>query len=137
MPSPLVARSHLRVGSRPTRVGGHVRSTIFGHLETSLHDYLSGVVERSRTADEHAAAAIARFELPRIAEALRAVLNEHEPDERGRCPTCRTRRFGRAPAPCRAYLTAHLCLLVTEDDPRPADIFDIGADLRAHLPAPG
>jgi hypothetical protein len=112
-------------------------NTIFGHLQASLHDYLAGVITRSRTQNGPALADLARFELPRIAEALQAVLNEHEPDERGRCPTCRTRRFGRAPAPCRAYLTAHLCLLVTEDDPRPIDFFDIGADLGTHFPAPG
>jgi hypothetical protein len=112
-------------------------SSIFGHLETSLHDYLAGVIERARTSDESAAADLARIELPRIATALQQVLQEHEPDDRGRCPTCRTRRFGRAPAPCRAYLTAHLCLLVTEDDPRPPDLLGFGADFEHHLSAPG
>jgi hypothetical protein len=111
--------------------------TIFGHLESSLHDYLSGVVERAQNADDRTTATMTRLELPRIATALQQVLEEHEPDDRGRCPTCRTRRFGRAPAPCRAYLTAHLCLLMTEGDPRPPDLLDIGADLRDQLGAPG
>jgi hypothetical protein len=91
-------------------------SPIFGQLETSLADYLTDITYRAQFGDERAAAAIARFELPRLVAALRAVLDEHSPDEHGRCPSCRTRRFGRAPSPCRAYLTAHLCLIVTEEE---------------------
>jgi hypothetical protein len=85
-------------------------------LETSLADYLADVTHRARFGDEPAAVTVARFELPRLVVALKAVLDEHSPDERGRCPRCRTRRFGRTPAPCRAYLTAHLCLVVTEEE---------------------
>ncbi|WP_326473721.1 hypothetical protein [Actinophytocola sp.] len=107
--------------------------SIFGHLRISLHEYLDGVIERSQHAEGAAAADLVRLELPRIVDALRAVLDEHEPDERGRCRTCRPRRFGRAPAPCRAYLTAHLRLLVTEDDPRPPDLLDFAAQLRDQL----
>lgn len=91
-------------------------SPIFGQLETSLADYLTDITYRAQFGDERAASTIARFELPRLVAALRAVLDEHAPDEYGRCPRCRTRRFGRAPSPCRAYLTAHLCLVVTEEE---------------------
>jgi len=91
-------------------------SPIFGQLERSLADYLTDITYRAQFGDEHSAATVARFELPRLVEALKAVLDEHSPDEHGRCPSCRTRRFGRAPAPCRAYLTAHLCLVVTEEE---------------------
>jgi hypothetical protein len=108
-------------------------SSIFSHLQTSLHGYLAGVIERAQTSDDPAAATLARLELPRIAAALQQVLEEHEPDRHGRCPTCRTRRLGRSPAPCRAYLTAHLGLLLAEDDPHPPDILDIGATLHHHL----
>jgi hypothetical protein len=99
-------------------------SPVFGQLESSLTDYLADLTHRGRYGDEHAVAAVARFELPRLVEALKAVLDEHSPDEFGRCANCRTSRFGRAPAPCRAYLTAHLCLVVTEEEtpeelPRP------------------
>lgn len=112
-------------------------SSIFGHLEASLHDYLADVIKRAQTGDESAALSLGRVELPRIAAALRAVLAEHEPDEQGRCRTCRTRRLGRAAAPCRAYLTAHLCLLVSEED-QPGDTVLINAALlRHHLGAPG
>jgi hypothetical protein len=93
-----------------------VSSPIFGQLETSLAAYLAEVTQRARIGDERTAATVARLELPRVIEALKAVLDEHEPDENGRCTACRTSRFGRAPAPCRAYLTAHLCLVVTEDE---------------------
>jgi hypothetical protein len=102
-----------------------------------MHDYLADIGQRAQTGDDLAAINLTRFELPRITAALRAVLGEHEPDENGRCRTCRTRRFGRAAAPCRAYLTAHLCLLVTEDD-QPGDSIQINATLlRHHLSAPG
>lgn len=91
-------------------------SPIFGQLETSLAEYLTDIAYRAQFGDERAVATVARFELPRLVEALKAVLDEHSPDEHGRCKSCRTRRFGRAPAPCRAYLTAHLCLVVTEEE---------------------
>jgi hypothetical protein len=93
-----------------------VNNTIFGHLESSLNGYLVELTRRGESADTTTALRIANHELPRVVAALRAVLDEHRPDDRGRCPTCRRRLFGRAPAPCRAYLAAHLCLLVTEDD---------------------
>jgi hypothetical protein len=118
-------------------MGSPVYSSIFGHLQTSLHHYLDGVIERSQHADDEAARNLTRLELPRLAAALRAVLAEHEPDDRGRCRACRTRWLGRAPAPCRAHLTAHLCLLVTEDDPRPPDLLDVAAELRDQLGTPG
>ena len=43
-----------------------------------------------------------------------------------------------AAAPCRAYLTAHLCLLVNEDDQSPEGRVPVTADdLRHHLGASG
>jgi hypothetical protein len=93
-----------------------VNKSIFGHLECSLNTYLADLTRRGENADPALATRIAHSELPRVIAALQAVLDEHRPDDQGRCPTCRRRLFGRAPAPCRAYLAAHLCLLVTEDD---------------------
>jgi hypothetical protein len=98
-------------------MGVTVSSPIFGHLETSLAGYLSDVVHRAEFGDERTAAAVARTELPRLVEALKAALDEHDPDQFGRCPTCRHGRFGRTPAPCRAYLSAHLCLVATDEEP--------------------
>jgi hypothetical protein len=94
-----------------------VNNSIFGHLESSLNGYLVELTRRGESADTATALRIANHELPRVVAALQAVLDEHRPDDQGRCPTCRRRLFGRAPAPCRAYLAAHLCLLVTEDEP--------------------
>ncbi|MFC5289130.1 hypothetical protein ACFPM7_18935 [Actinokineospora guangxiensis] len=88
-----------------------MRESLFGHLEASLHGYLGELTRRAPSG----APDLATVELPRVVAALRALLDDHRPDPDGRCPTCRTRLFTRAPAPCRAYLTAHLCLLVTED----------------------
>jgi hypothetical protein len=97
--------------------GVTVSSPIFGQLEASLAGYLADVVHRAEYGDDRTAATVARCELPRLVEALRAVLDEHEPDQFGRCPSCRHGRFGRTPAPCRAYLSAHLCLVATEEEP--------------------
>jgi hypothetical protein len=88
-----------------------MNSSVFGHLEASLNDYFNEVVRKSADADESTAMHIARVELPRIVSARQAALENHRPDEYGRCATCRTRRFGRASVPCRSYLTAHLVLL--------------------------
>lgn len=96
--------------------GATVNGSVFCEMEAALHGYLVDVRESALTEDDQTLARMARFELPRLATALKAVLDEHQPDERGRCPTCRTTRFGRAPTPCRAYLTAQLCLMITADD---------------------
>ncbi|WP_018681076.1 hypothetical protein [Actinokineospora enzanensis] len=90
-------------------------ASIFGHMESSLRGYLADLGRRAEVDTEDAAAHLARTELPRVVAALRALLDDHRPDTNGRCPSCRTRLLTKAPAPCRAYLTAHLCLLVTED----------------------
>jgi hypothetical protein len=105
-----------------------VSSPIFGQLEASLAGYLADIVHRAEFGDEHTAADVARSELPRVVEALKAVLDEHAPDQFGRCPSCRQGRFGRTPAPCRAYLSAHLCLVVAEDEPPP--ITEVTAPMR-------
>jgi hypothetical protein len=94
-----------------------VASSLFGQLDRSLHDHLGDLVRMARGADDHTAIDLARTELPKMVSALRALLGEHQPDTHGRCSTCRRRRFRRRlPAPCRAYLAAHLCLLIAEDD---------------------
>ena len=120
-----------------------MRSPVFGQLETSLAEYLADITRRARHGDDPAAAQVARHELPRLVEALVAVLDEHAPDEYGRCPSCRASRFGRTPAPCRAYLSAHLCLVATDDDPGPVEVTApmrrpvVLADARGLMRAPG
>lgn len=91
-------------------------SSLFGQLDRSLHDHLGDLVAQAERGDDLTALDLARTELPKMVTALRALLNEHSPDEHGRCPTCRSRRFSRRlPSPCRAYLTAHLCLMIAQD----------------------
>lgn len=91
-------------------------SSLFGQLDRSLHDRLGELVVKAERGDDDTALDLARVELPKMVTALRALLDEHRPDERGRCATCRTRRFSRKrPAPCRAYLAAHLCLVIADD----------------------
>ncbi|OLR94262.1 hypothetical protein [Actinokineospora bangkokensis] len=89
-------------------------STAFGQMESSLRGYLAELSTRAATGS--GLRDLARLELPRVVSALRALLAEHHPDADGRCPTCRTRLFSRAPAPCRALLTTHLCLLALEEE---------------------
>ena len=54
-------------------------SPIFGQLETSLADYLTDITYRAQFGDERAVSTVARFELPRLVAALKAVLDEHSP----------------------------------------------------------
>jgi hypothetical protein len=92
-------------------------SSLFGQLDRSLHDHLGFLVSRARRGDDDTARHLGRVELPKIVAALKALLDEHQPDERGRCVTCRRGRLRRKlPSPCRAYLSAHLYLLITEDN---------------------
>jgi hypothetical protein len=99
-----------------------VRSPIFDQLESALAEYLADVSGRARHHDDRTVAALARTELPKLVEAVRAVLAEHSPDQFGRCVHCRRGRWGRTPRPCRAYLSAHLCLITGEDDPTPTEV---------------
>ncbi|WP_037365093.1 hypothetical protein [Amycolatopsis orientalis] len=66
-------------------------------------DMLSDLAER---ADAPSLVSVARSELPRLAEGWRAMLQAHEPDERGDCPTCST-RWHRCKAPCSVWQVAH------------------------------
>ncbi|MCS7478248.1 hypothetical protein ACFFQW_10695 [Umezawaea endophytica] len=87
--------------------------TVFSQLDKSLHEHLATVAQMAARGDDQTVAELARAELPRIVAAIKALLDEHQPDEHGRCPTCRTRWWSRRrPAPCRAYLSAQLCLTV-------------------------
>jgi len=57
-------------------------------------------------ADAQSLVSVARSELPRLTEGWRAMLEKHEPDERGDCPTCST-RWHRCKAPCSVWQVAH------------------------------
>ncbi|QFZ22500.1 hypothetical protein [Saccharothrix syringae] len=99
--------------------------TVFSQLDKSLREHLATLVHLASTGDDETAADLARSEMPRVVAAVKALLDEHTPDEHGRCRTCRTRWWSRRlPAPCRAYLTTQLCLTTFDDDP---------TDTRTHL----
>jgi hypothetical protein len=89
-----------------------VSVTVFSQLDRSLHEHLATLVRLASTGDDETAVGLARSELPRVVAAVKALLDEHTPDDHGRCPTCRTRRWSRRrPSPCRAYIGAQLCLM--------------------------
>jgi hypothetical protein len=102
--------------------------TVFSQLDKSLNEHLSTLVRLADHADDQAAAELARAELPRVVAVVKALLDEHRPDEHGRCPTCRTRWWSRrSPSPCRAYLGAQLCLTVVgQDDGRHRHLRSVG-----------
>lgn len=84
-------------------------------LSQDLDHYLGIVLGVTRRADDDTVAELARAELPQLVQTIRALLEQHRPDNRRRCPTCHGRRwlFWRRPnMPCRAYLAAHRRLVV-------------------------
>src|ERR1700742_489287 len=72
MARPQVERSHVIPAVIAFLTGVTVSSPIFGQLEKSLAGYLADVVHRAEYGDDRTAAAVARCELPRLGEALRA-----------------------------------------------------------------
>jgi hypothetical protein len=100
-------------------------SSLFGELDRSLHERLGDLIRQAENGDDTTNRRLAMVEVPRMVIALHALLDEHHPDDDGRCLTCRRGRFGRRPpGPCRAYLAAHLCLSITQDDASHADVIE-------------
>ena len=83
-------------------------------LQTSVRERLEDLARAAGHGDDDYAAELARSEIPVLVQALRSLLDAHQPDARGRCPVCRERRFSvrrRGPRlPCRAYLAVQLQL---------------------------
>ncbi|SMD12594.1 hypothetical protein [Lentzea albidocapillata] len=87
--------------------------TVFSQLDNSLHSHLATLTDLAERGDDQTALVLARVELPRVVAVVKALLDEHQPDEHGRCATCKRGWFSRRmPAPCRAYLSAQLILTV-------------------------
>jgi len=82
-------------------------------LSDELDKQLSVLTGFMANTDDAAVAVVARGEIPHLVDAVRALLEEHQLDEKGRCRVCRVRwrlPGRRVTTPCRAYLAAHLCL---------------------------
>ncbi|ONI87413.1 hypothetical protein ALI22I_23235 [Saccharothrix sp. ALI-22-I] len=90
-------------------------------LEQSLRADLAAVARMVDVGSDDAVAAVARSEMPRLLRALHALLDAHQPDANGRCPTCRDRRFWRLHywrrpnVPCRAFLAARLAWTASDE----------------------
>jgi hypothetical protein len=85
-----------------------LREAVYERLE-----YLNRLVGE---ADLRSRAALADTEIARMSAAWRALLGEHEPDERGRCPQCSAWRRPRA-FPCSVWTIAHHYLITADTVP--------------------
>jgi hypothetical protein len=88
-------------------------------LTSTLHDAVLGrldYLERLAVeGDRRSRAALAETEIPRLTVAWRAVLAEHGPDERTRCPRC-SGWFRARPHPCSVWTTAYHYLIGAVSD---------------------
>jgi hypothetical protein len=90
---------------------------LYREVDSAVRARLAELAEVTRFADDAALAAVARVELPKLADTVSQLLAAHHPDDSGRCRTCKHPWYRRgAAAPCRAYLSAYLRLLAATDD---------------------
>ncbi|WP_329069940.1 hypothetical protein [Amycolatopsis sp. NBC_01480] len=75
-------------------------------LRNAVWERLDMLSDLATRADAQSLVSVARSELPRLTEAWRSMLQAHDPDERGDCPTCST-RWHRCKAPCSVWQVAH------------------------------
>lgn len=75
-------------------------------LREAVWDRLETLAEHANHADTGTPTSAARSEIPRLAQGWRSTLREHEPDERGDCPTCST-RWHRSQTPCSVWHAAY------------------------------
>lgn len=61
-------------------------------LRQAVWERLDMLDDLAAQADDSSLESVARTELPRLTSGLRALLVTHEPDSKGRCPTCSRRR---------------------------------------------
>lgn len=82
---------------------------LFSNLRQRLVDELATALTMATNGDEHAAASLARREVPGYVAALLEVVREHRPDANGYCAACCS-GFGwrRRRATCRLLLTISL-----------------------------
>jgi hypothetical protein len=87
-------------------------------LSSALRDAIYGFLARLEMlicdADLPSRAALAESEMPRLINAWRALLVEHEPDEDGLCRCCSGWRKRRRGYRCSVWVTAHRHLVVND-----------------------
>ncbi|GDY31125.1 hypothetical protein [Gandjariella thermophila] len=88
-------------------------------LRNAVWERLDMLSELATRADAPSLLSVARSELPRLTEGWRALLAEHEPDERGNCPQCST-RWRQQKSPCSVWRAAYEHLVAGALAPRPA-----------------
>lgn len=82
---------------------------LFSELRQRLVDHLDLVSRIAADGDGASALSMARQEVPRLVAALRVLVDEHQPDENGRCKKCRSGPiWRRVSSPCRMLLNVHL-----------------------------
>lgn len=75
-------------------------------LRQAVWERLDMLDDLAAHADDSSLESVARTELPRLTSGLRALLVAHEPDSKGRCPTCSRRRRPRQ-RPCSIWRAVH------------------------------
>jgi hypothetical protein len=82
---------------------------LFSEMRQRLVDHLDLVCRIAVDGDGASALSMTRQEVPRLVAALRVLVDEHQPDENGRCGRCRSGPvWRRASSPCRLLLNVHL-----------------------------
>lgn len=82
-------------------------------LRQAVWERLDLLDELATNADARSLVSMARTELPRLTDGWRTLLEQHNPDDRGHCPTCSS-RWRPQKAPCSVWQAAHEHLVSTE-----------------------
>ncbi len=82
-------------------------------LNQAMRQRLDALANGARDGDDYPGAEAARSQIPHQTDAMQTLMAEHEPNERGGCPTCaRIPPVGKQPpkAPCRIHRAARWAL---------------------------
>jgi hypothetical protein len=87
---------------------------ILGHiLRNAVWERLDLLDELAMHADARSLASVAHTELPRLTGSWRTLLAQHEPNDKGNCPSCSS-RWRPQKAPCTVWQAAHQHLVAPE-----------------------